>query len=86
MTLRSDVQPRRSFDASARAARLRALQSARHRRRRHPSGAHRLALSLLTAAMVLMLCGWGGVQVAFENWRRGFSPLQNPGYFDGSDD
>jgi TRAP-type C4-dicarboxylate transport system permease small subunit len=27
-----------------------------------------------------------GVQVAFENWRRGFSPLQNPGYFDGSDD
>ncbi len=27
-----------------------------------------------------------GVQVAVENWRRGFSPLQNPGFFDGSDD
>jgi len=26
------------------------------------------------------------VQVAVENWRRGFSPLQNPGFFDGSDD
>ena len=25
-----------------------------------------------------------GVQVAIENWRRGFSPLQNPGFFDGS--
>ena len=24
------------------------------------------------------------VQVAVENWRRGFSPLQNPGFFDGS--
>ena len=27
-----------------------------------------------------------GIQVAVENWRRGFSPLQNPGFFDGSDD
>ena len=27
-----------------------------------------------------------GVQVAFENWKRGFSALQNPGFFDGSDD
>jgi len=26
-----------------------------------------------------------GVQVAVENWRRGFSALQNPGFFDGSD-
>jgi TRAP-type C4-dicarboxylate transport system permease small subunit len=26
------------------------------------------------------------VQVAVENWRRGFSPLQNPGFFDGSAD
>lgn len=26
------------------------------------------------------------VQVAVENWRRGFSALQNPGFFDGSDD
>jgi TRAP-type C4-dicarboxylate transport system permease small subunit len=25
-----------------------------------------------------------GVQVAVENWRRGFSALQNPGFFDGS--
>ncbi len=27
-----------------------------------------------------------GLQVAVENWRRGFSALQNPGFFDGSDD
>jgi len=26
------------------------------------------------------------LQVGIENWRRGFSALQNPGYFDGSDD
>jgi TRAP-type C4-dicarboxylate transport system permease small subunit len=26
------------------------------------------------------------VQVAVENWRRGFSALQNPGFFDGSAD
>ncbi|HCX82678.1 MAG TPA: TRAP transporter permease DctQ [Rhodoferax sp.] len=26
------------------------------------------------------------VQVAVENWRRGFSALQNPGFFDGSTD
>jgi TRAP-type C4-dicarboxylate transport system permease small subunit len=26
------------------------------------------------------------VQVAVENWRRGFSALQNPGHFDGSTD
>ncbi|HEX5738526.1 MAG TPA: TRAP transporter small permease [Hydrogenophaga sp.] len=25
-----------------------------------------------------------GLQVAVENWRRGFSPLQKPGFFDGS--
>ncbi len=27
-----------------------------------------------------------GIQVAVGNWRRGFSALQNPGFFDGSDD
>ena len=27
-----------------------------------------------------------GVQVAVGNWRRGFSSLQNPGFFDGSAD
>lgn len=27
-----------------------------------------------------------GVQVAVNNWRRGFSALQNPGFFDGSAD
>jgi TRAP-type C4-dicarboxylate transport system permease small subunit len=27
-----------------------------------------------------------GLQVAVGNWRRGFSALQNPGFFDGSDD
>ncbi|MFN2451842.1 MAG: transglycosylase domain-containing protein [Candidatus Dormibacteria bacterium] len=65
MTLRPDLTPRRSLDASARAARLRAIQSARHRRRRQPSRSQRVLLGLITAALVLTLGGWGGVQVAF---------------------
>ena len=36
-------------------------------------------LILIVSFVGLMLCG---LPVAVENWRRGFSPLQNPAHFE----